>query len=143
MLFTKVIIIIIIDAFCLHQLKIDEFESNVNEVKDPFPPNDFPGNPEDVVNREIPLRCVILLRSISSLCLTTCFFQTVGDDEEVEPEIPISPRPRPMADLQLKEEAVPLPEASSFFIFGPQNKYKEKQQPGNHHGNRTGYKHRG
>lgn len=45
-----------------------------------------------------------------------------GDDEEVEPEIPISPRPRPMADLQLKEEAVPLPEASSFFIFGPQNK---------------------
>lgn len=46
----------------------------------------------------------------------------VGDDEEEEPEIPISPRPRPMADLQLKEEAVPLPEASSFFIFGPQNK---------------------
>lgn len=45
-----------------------------------------------------------------------------GDDEEEEPEIPISPRPRPMADLQLKEEAVPLPEASSFFIFGPQNK---------------------
>lgn len=26
------------------QLKIDEFESNVNEVKDPFPPADFPGN---------------------------------------------------------------------------------------------------
>ncbi|XP_056895578.1 dihydropyridine-sensitive L-type skeletal muscle calcium channel subunit alpha-1-like [Takifugu flavidus] len=72
------------------KLKIDEFESNVNEVKDPFPPNDFP-----------------------------------GDDEEVEPEIPISPRPRPMADLQLKEEAVPLPEASSFFIFGPQNKFRK------------------
>ena len=34
--------------FHLHQLKIDEFESNVNEVKDPFPPNDFPGNPQDV-----------------------------------------------------------------------------------------------
>lgn len=48
----------------------------------------------------------------------------VGDDEEEEPEIPISPRPRPMADLQLKEEAVPLPEASSFFIFGPQNKWE-------------------
>ena len=46
-----------------------------------------------------------------------------GDDEEEEPEIPESPRPRPMADLQLKEEAVPMPEASSFFIFGPQNKY--------------------
>uniref|UniRef100_A0A672YQ23 Voltage-dependent L-type calcium channel subunit alpha n=1 Tax=Sphaeramia orbicularis TaxID=375764 RepID=A0A672YQ23_9TELE len=72
------------------KLKIDEFESNVNEVKDPFPPADFP-----------------------------------GDDEEEEPEIPISPRPRPMADLQLKEEAVPLPEASSFFIFGPQNKFRK------------------
>ncbi len=45
-----------------------------------------------------------------------------GDDEEEEPEIPISPRPRPMADLQLKETVVPMPEASSFFIFGPQNK---------------------
>uniref|UniRef100_A0A8C2X849 Voltage-dependent L-type calcium channel subunit alpha n=1 Tax=Cyclopterus lumpus TaxID=8103 RepID=A0A8C2X849_CYCLU len=72
------------------KLKIDEFESNVNEVKDPFPPDDFP-----------------------------------GDDEEVEPDIPMSPRPRPMADLQLKEEAVPLPEASSFFIFGPQNKIRK------------------
>ncbi|KAM3872323.1 dihydropyridine-sensitive L-type skeletal muscle calcium channel subunit alpha-1-like [Diretmus argenteus] len=72
------------------KLKIDEFESNVNEVKDPFPPADFP-----------------------------------GDDEEEEPAIPISPRPRPMADLQLKEEAVPLPEASSFFIFGPQNKIRK------------------
>lgn len=30
------------------QLKIDEFESNVNEVKDPFPPDDFPGNTKDV-----------------------------------------------------------------------------------------------
>lgn len=25
------------------QLKVDEFEFNVNEVKDPFPPADFPG----------------------------------------------------------------------------------------------------
>ncbi|XP_010782718.1 calcium channel, voltage-dependent, L type, alpha 1S subunit, b [Notothenia coriiceps] len=72
------------------KLKIDEFESNVNEVKDPFPPDDFP-----------------------------------GDDEEEEPAIPISDRPRPMADLQLKEEAIPLPEASSFFVFGPQNKIRK------------------
>uniref|UniRef100_A0A4W6ED95 Voltage-dependent L-type calcium channel subunit alpha n=1 Tax=Lates calcarifer TaxID=8187 RepID=A0A4W6ED95_LATCA len=47
------------------------------------------------------------------------------DDEEEDPEIPESPRPRPMADLQLKEEAVPMPEASSFFIFGPQNKFRK------------------
>ncbi|XP_029948019.1 calcium channel, voltage-dependent, L type, alpha 1S subunit, a [Salarias fasciatus] len=70
--------------------KIDEFESDVNKVKDPFPPADFP-----------------------------------GDDEEEDPEIPESPRPRPMADLQLKEEAVPMPDASSFFIFGPQNKFRK------------------
>uniref|UniRef100_A0A3B1KJ69 Voltage-dependent L-type calcium channel subunit alpha n=1 Tax=Astyanax mexicanus TaxID=7994 RepID=A0A3B1KJ69_ASTMX len=72
------------------KLKVDEFESNVNEIKDPFPPADFP-----------------------------------GDDEEEEPEIPTSPRPRPMADLQLKETVVPMPEASSFFIFGPQNKFRK------------------
>ncbi|XP_053083088.1 dihydropyridine-sensitive L-type skeletal muscle calcium channel subunit alpha-1 isoform X2 [Pangasianodon hypophthalmus] len=72
------------------RLKVDEFESNVNEIKDPFPPADFP-----------------------------------GDDEEEEPEIPTSPRPRPMADLQLKETVVPMPEASSFFIFGPQNKFRK------------------
>ncbi|EHB03768.1 Voltage-dependent L-type calcium channel subunit alpha-1S [Heterocephalus glaber] len=71
------------------KLKIDEFESNVNEVKDPYPSADFP-----------------------------------GDDEEDEPEIPVTPRPRPLAELQLKEKAVPIPEASSFFIFSPTNKIR-------------------
>uniref|UniRef100_A0A8C3D2B4 Voltage-dependent L-type calcium channel subunit alpha n=1 Tax=Cairina moschata TaxID=8855 RepID=A0A8C3D2B4_CAIMO len=47
-----------------------------------------------------------------------------GDDEEDEPEIPLSPRPRPLAELQLKEKAVPMPEASSFFIFSPTNKFR-------------------
>ncbi|KAG2468021.1 voltage-dependent L-type calcium channel subunit alpha-1S-like isoform X1 [Polypterus senegalus] len=72
------------------KLKVDEFESNVNEIKDPYPSADFP-----------------------------------GDDEEEEPDIPLSPRPRPLAELQLKEKAVPMPEASSFFIFGPQNKIRK------------------
>ncbi|XP_007456198.1 PREDICTED: voltage-dependent L-type calcium channel subunit alpha-1S [Lipotes vexillifer] len=71
------------------KLKIDEFESNVNEVKDPYPSADFP-----------------------------------GDDEEDEPEIPISPRPRPLAELQLKEKAVPIPEASAFFVLSPTNKIR-------------------
>ncbi|XP_074972052.1 voltage-dependent L-type calcium channel subunit alpha-1S-like [Phalacrocorax aristotelis] len=71
------------------KLKVDEFESNVNEIKDPYPSADFP-----------------------------------GDDEEDEPEIPLSPRPRPLAELQLKEKAVPMPEASSFFIFSPTNKFQ-------------------
>lgn len=35
-------IILLLD-FQNPQLKIDEFESNVNEIKDPFPPADFPG----------------------------------------------------------------------------------------------------
>uniref|UniRef100_A0A8C9F175 Voltage-dependent L-type calcium channel subunit alpha n=1 Tax=Pavo cristatus TaxID=9049 RepID=A0A8C9F175_PAVCR len=69
--------------------ELDEFESNVNEIKDPYPSADFP-----------------------------------GDDEEDEPEIPLSPRPRPLAELQLKEKAVPMPEASSFFIFSPTNKFR-------------------
>uniref|UniRef100_A0A669QLN2 Voltage-dependent L-type calcium channel subunit alpha n=1 Tax=Phasianus colchicus TaxID=9054 RepID=A0A669QLN2_PHACC len=69
--------------------RLDEFESNVNEIKDPYPSADFP-----------------------------------GDDEEDEPEIPLSPRPRPLAELQLKEKAVPMPEASSFFIFSPTNKFR-------------------
>uniref|UniRef100_A0A8B9W0R9 Voltage-dependent L-type calcium channel subunit alpha n=1 Tax=Anas zonorhyncha TaxID=75864 RepID=A0A8B9W0R9_9AVES len=71
------------------KLKVDEFESNVNEIKDPYPSADFP-----------------------------------GDDEEDEPETPLSPRPRPLAELQLKEKAVPMPEASSFFIFSPTNKFR-------------------
>uniref|UniRef100_A0A8C4YCT9 Voltage-dependent L-type calcium channel subunit alpha n=1 Tax=Gopherus evgoodei TaxID=1825980 RepID=A0A8C4YCT9_9SAUR len=71
------------------KLKVDEFESNVNEIKDPYPSADFP-----------------------------------GDDEEDEPEIPLSPRPRPLAELQLKEKAVPMPEASAFFIFSPTNRIR-------------------
>lgn len=68
------------------KLKVDEFEANVNEVKDPYPSADFP-----------------------------------GDDEEEEPEFPLSPRPRPLSELQLKEKAVPMPNASAFFIFSPEN----------------------
>lgn len=63
-----------------------------------------------------------VLKLICHYTVVISFYFFPGDDEEVEPDIPMSPRPRPMADLQLKEEAVPLPEASSFFIFGPQNK---------------------
>uniref|UniRef100_A0A4W6F973 Voltage-dependent L-type calcium channel subunit alpha n=1 Tax=Lates calcarifer TaxID=8187 RepID=A0A4W6F973_LATCA len=75
---------------------------------------------EEKLRRKLLRRCVTALYNFESTLL-----HMVGDDEEEEPEIPISPRPRPMADLQLKEEAVPLPEASSFFIFGPQNKFRK------------------
>uniref|UniRef100_A0A8C2SZE0 Voltage-dependent L-type calcium channel subunit alpha n=1 Tax=Coturnix japonica TaxID=93934 RepID=A0A8C2SZE0_COTJA len=65
---------------------------------------------------------------IASLALCVTLFlpcdNPAGDDEEDEPEIPLSPRPRPLAELQLKEKAVPMPEASSFFIFSPTNKFR-------------------
>uniref|UniRef100_A0AAR2K4H2 Voltage-dependent L-type calcium channel subunit alpha n=1 Tax=Pygocentrus nattereri TaxID=42514 RepID=A0AAR2K4H2_PYGNA len=81
------------------------------------------------------LRQVEMYRLLSTQCVLyyLCTSYTLssvvnhfpGDDEEEEPEIPTSPRPRPMADLQLKETVVPMPEASSFFIFGPQNKFRK------------------
>uniref|UniRef100_A0A8C9L0X7 Voltage-dependent L-type calcium channel subunit alpha n=1 Tax=Phocoena sinus TaxID=42100 RepID=A0A8C9L0X7_PHOSS len=43
-------------------------------------------------------------------------------DEEEEPEMPVGPRPRPLSELHLKEKAVPMPEASAFFIFSPSNR---------------------
>lgn len=37
--------------------------------------------------------------------------------------MPVGPRPRPLSELHLKEKAVPMPEASAFFIFSPNNRY--------------------
>ncbi|XP_061494609.1 voltage-dependent L-type calcium channel subunit alpha-1C [Rhineura floridana] len=50
--------------------------------------------------------------------------ETPGEEEEEEPEMPVGPRPRPMSELHLKEKAVPMPEASAFFIFGPSNRFR-------------------
>uniref|UniRef100_A0A3Q3W2V9 Voltage-dependent L-type calcium channel subunit alpha n=1 Tax=Mola mola TaxID=94237 RepID=A0A3Q3W2V9_MOLML len=47
-----------------------------------------------------------------------------GDDDEDEPEMPVGPRPRPLSDIQLKEKAVPMPEARAFFIFSHTNKFR-------------------
>nr|XP_060632682.1 voltage-dependent L-type calcium channel subunit alpha-1C isoform X6 [Anolis sagrei ordinatus] len=46
------------------------------------------------------------------------------EEEEEEPEMPVGPRPRPMSELHLKEKAVPMPEASAFFIFSPSNRFR-------------------
>ncbi|XP_053518762.1 voltage-dependent L-type calcium channel subunit alpha-1C isoform X18 [Artibeus jamaicensis] len=50
--------------------------------------------------------------------------ETTGEDDEEEPEMPVGPRPRPLSELQLKEKAVPMPEASAFFIFSPNNRFR-------------------
>nr|XP_020142988.1 voltage-dependent L-type calcium channel subunit alpha-1C isoform X4 [Microcebus murinus] len=49
--------------------------------------------------------------------------ETAEEDEE-EPEMPVGPRPRPLSELHLKEKAVPMPEASAFFIFSPSNRFR-------------------
>ncbi|XP_074861896.1 voltage-dependent L-type calcium channel subunit alpha-1C isoform X3 [Carettochelys insculpta] len=46
------------------------------------------------------------------------------EEEEEEPEMPVGPRPRPMSELHLKEKAVPMPDASAFFIFSPTNRFR-------------------
>ncbi|XP_048355524.1 voltage-dependent L-type calcium channel subunit alpha-1C isoform X3 [Sphaerodactylus townsendi] len=50
--------------------------------------------------------------------------ETPGEEEEEEPEMPVGPRPRPMSELHLKEKAVPMPEASAFFVFSPSNRFR-------------------
>uniref|UniRef100_A0A2K5SDL6 Voltage-dependent L-type calcium channel subunit alpha n=1 Tax=Cebus imitator TaxID=2715852 RepID=A0A2K5SDL6_CEBIM len=47
-----------------------------------------------------------------------------GEDDEEEPEMPVGPRPRPLSELHLKEKAVPMPEASAFFIFSSNNRFR-------------------
>ncbi|XP_014882356.1 voltage-dependent L-type calcium channel subunit alpha-1C-like isoform X4 [Poecilia latipinna] len=46
------------------------------------------------------------------------------DEDEDEPEMPVGPRPRPLSDIQLKEKAVPMPEARAFFVFSHTNKFR-------------------
>uniref|UniRef100_A0A8C2SFI5 Voltage-dependent L-type calcium channel subunit alpha n=1 Tax=Capra hircus TaxID=9925 RepID=A0A8C2SFI5_CAPHI len=55
--------------------------------------------------------------------LGRCFFPA-GEEDEEEPEMPVGPRPRPLSELHLKEKAVPMPEASAFFIFSPSNRFR-------------------
>uniref|UniRef100_A0A4W3IAC6 Voltage-dependent L-type calcium channel subunit alpha n=1 Tax=Callorhinchus milii TaxID=7868 RepID=A0A4W3IAC6_CALMI len=43
------------------------------------------------------------------------------EEEEEEPEVPAGPRPQRLADLNLKEKIIPIPEGSAFFIFSSTN----------------------
>lgn len=54
-----------------------------------------------------------------------------GEEDEEEPEMPVGPRPRPLSELHLKEKAVPMPEASAFFIFSPNNRCVRVAREGN------------
>ncbi|KAL7370687.1 hypothetical protein ABVT39_007799 [Epinephelus coioides] len=48
----------------------------------------------------------------------------IGDDDDEEPEMPVGPRPRPLSDIQLKEKAIPMPEARAFFVFSHTNQFR-------------------
>ncbi|XP_074482134.1 voltage-dependent L-type calcium channel subunit alpha-1C isoform X9 [Sebastes fasciatus] len=48
----------------------------------------------------------------------------IGDEDDEEPEMPVGPRPRPLSDIQLKEKAIPMPEARAFFVFTHTNKFR-------------------
>ncbi|XP_045444388.1 voltage-dependent L-type calcium channel subunit alpha-1C isoform X31 [Pipistrellus kuhlii] len=50
--------------------------------------------------------------------------EATGEEDEEEPEMPVGPRPRPLSELHLKEKAEPVPEASAFFIFSPNNRFR-------------------
>ncbi|XP_021567338.1 voltage-dependent L-type calcium channel subunit alpha-1C [Carlito syrichta] len=50
--------------------------------------------------------------------------EATGEEDEEEPEMPVGPRPRPLSELHLKEKAAPMPEASAFFIFSPNNRFR-------------------
>ncbi|XP_048404382.1 voltage-dependent L-type calcium channel subunit alpha-1C-like isoform X6 [Stegostoma tigrinum] len=47
-----------------------------------------------------------------------------GDEDDDEPEMPVGPRPRPLSELHIKEKAVPMPDASAFFIFSTTNRFR-------------------
>ena len=47
-----------------------------------------------------------------------------GDDDS-DPEIPSGPRPTRLSDLNLKEKQLPMPEATSFFIFSKDNRFRK------------------
>uniref|UniRef100_A0AAY4EY15 Voltage-dependent L-type calcium channel subunit alpha n=1 Tax=Denticeps clupeoides TaxID=299321 RepID=A0AAY4EY15_9TELE len=47
-----------------------------------------------------------------------------GEEDDEEPEMPVGPRPRPLSDVQLKEKAVPMPEARAFFVFSNTNQFR-------------------
>uniref|UniRef100_A0A3B3R2K1 Voltage-dependent L-type calcium channel subunit alpha n=1 Tax=Paramormyrops kingsleyae TaxID=1676925 RepID=A0A3B3R2K1_9TELE len=58
-------------------------------------------------------------------CLSYGYLPVIlGDEDDEEPEMPVGPRPRPLSDIQLKEKAVPMPEARAFFIFSHTNKFR-------------------
>ncbi|XP_078424367.1 voltage-dependent L-type calcium channel subunit alpha-1C [Cetorhinus maximus] len=47
-----------------------------------------------------------------------------GDEDDDEPEMPVGPRPRPLSELHIKEKAVPMPDASAFFVFNTTNRFR-------------------
>lgn len=104
------------------QINMDEYCGDESEEKNPYPANDFIGNPEnggEMQSLMVPKGWPV---SRSSPPSVPSSLPPSGDEEDDEPEMPVGPRPRPLSDIQLKEKAVPMPEARAFFIFSNTNK---------------------
>ncbi|XP_063303732.1 voltage-dependent L-type calcium channel subunit alpha-1C isoform X2 [Pelobates fuscus] len=87
------------------KISVDDYSSNENDEKTPYPsPNETP-----------------VALEISN---TGCGGHDPGEEEEEEPEMPVGPRPRPLSELHIKEKAVPMPEATAFFIFRSDNRFR-------------------
>ncbi|KFO30595.1 Voltage-dependent L-type calcium channel subunit alpha-1C [Fukomys damarensis] len=89
------------------KINMDDLQHNENEDKSPYP------NPD---------AAVLVYVSGVTKDVNSCYRE--GEDDEEEPEMPVGPRPLPLSELHLKEKAVPMPEASAFFIFSPNNRFR-------------------
>lgn len=94
---------------------MDEYCGDESEEKNPYPANDYIGNQSSIQNWMVPTG-----RQVSHVLPSSR--RPPGDEDDDEPEMPVGPRPRPLSDIQLKEKAVPMPEARAFFIFSNTNK---------------------
>lgn len=56
------------------------------------------------------------------MVIATFSIHLIIEEDDEEPGMPVGPRPRPLSDIQLKERAVPMPEARAFFIFSHTNR---------------------
>lgn len=97
---------------------MDEYCGDESEEKNPYPANDYIGNQGN--GGEIQSWMVPTGRPVSHW--SPLSLPPSGDEDDDEPEMPVGPRPRPLSDIQLKEKAVPMPEARAFFIFSNTNK---------------------
>lgn len=46
-------------------------------------------------------------------------------DADIQPSIPIGPRPRRLSEFNLKEKKQEMPDTTSFFVFSARNRFND------------------